>query len=92
MIQGLIDAVVGRLLRRKPVAPAGRVLKSGRIRLPKPRQATIISSTTARRLNYLENNGLADFTHSNLMVAMPTYRAVDGTLKRFPKGTVHGGV
>lgn len=58
----------------------------------KPAQATIISRTTASRLQYLIERRLATFAGSNLKVATAFYRDMTGKLQKLPKGIPHGGV
>ena len=72
--------------------PVSKVLKSGRVKRPKPRQDTIISQTTARRLMYLQKRGLASFVGCRLSVARTHYKDFSGRLVRMPHGLIHGGV
>jgi len=78
--------------QREALPPGVKRVKSGRIKYPKPQQPTLLSKTTARRLLYLEQHGLADFFGSRFRVAATHYLNKLGERTKLPTGLVHGGV
>jgi hypothetical protein len=78
--------------QREALPPGVKRLKSGRLKRAKPPQPTLLSKTTARRLLYLEQHGLADWFGSRFRVAATHYINKLGERTKLPKGLVHGGV
>jgi hypothetical protein len=78
------------MLRKQARPP--QVLKSGRLKRAKPAWDTVISMTTARRIKYLVDHGLASFSTCRLRIAAPFYVDFTGRRHKMPHGLVHGGV